>query len=409
MRARRTAALAALLGLSLAIASPGGLAQGKPDAPRPSAPPRAGVGVTLDLGILFRLLAPGLGGAQTDPGGPHVPGRVIMLREGANATVETTRVPEAREAARFRLEALDLTLVEFAVEPGAESAVVDALARALPDAVVDRMAWLDPQQGLPARLYAAAAIRLPTPMPSPQSGRPRLGVIDAAPSQDLPLAGTLRIERFDGDAPGHEHADAVLCLLACRADAGSGFRGLLPEADITLIAILGRAPGDRLRGSTLGLAQALDRLLALRVPVVNLSLGGAGDTVQRAIVERALARGLVLVAAAGNAGPEAPPVYPAAWPGVIAVAAHDAADRPYDRGNRGDYIALAAPGVELWLPLDGGRYVSGTSFAAPIVAARLAWAAARGEPVALGALCARARDLGPPGRDPVFGCGALLW
>jgi hypothetical protein len=409
MRTRRTAAVAALLGLSLAIASPPTAAQGKPDAPRPSAGPRGGVGVTLDLGSLFRLLAPTLGGTQSDPGAPHVPGRLLVLRAGANATVETTRVPEAREAARFRLEALDLTLVEFAVEPGAESAAVDALARALPDAVVDRMAWLDPQQGPAARLYAAAAIRLPTPMPLPEGGRPRLGVIDAAPTQDLPLAGTLRIERFDGDAPGHAHADAVLCLLACRADADSGFRGLLPEADITLIAILERAPGDRLRGSTLGLARALDRLLALRVPVANLSLGGAGDAVQRAIVERALGRGLVLIAAAGNGGPDAPPVYPAAWPGVIAVAAHDAADRPYARGNRGDYVTLAAPGVELWLPLDGGRYVSGTSFAAPMVAARLAWAAARGEPVTPGALCGRARDLGAPGRDPVFGCGALVW
>lgn len=403
----------ALAGLAAALLlAAGAAAQGKPEPTRP--PPggggsggvRGGVGITIDLGSLFRRLVPPTAPAQSDDA-THVPGRVLVLSEGATPAPDPSSLPPgAREAGRYALDALGMTLVEFEVPPGAEADAAQVLEQAAPGSIVDRPAWLDPQQGAPARLYAAAAIRLPA---LPTGSRPRLGVIDAAPTRALPLAGSLVVERLDGEANGHAHADAVLCLIACRADPTSGFGGLLPDADLVLIAILGPAGGDRLRGSTLGLARALDRLLAQGIRVANLSLGGAGDRVQRAVVERALAQGLTLVAAAGNGGPDAPPVHPAAYPGVIAVAAHDAADRPYARGNRGEYVTLAAPGVELWLALEGGRYVSGTSFAAPFVAARLAWAAARGEPVGAAGLCARARDLGAPGRDPVFGCGALVW
>lgn len=118
------------------------------------------------------------------------------------------------------------------------------------------------------------------------------------------------------------------------------------------------------------------------------------------------------MAAAGNGGADGGLVYPAALPGVIAVAAVDARLRPYRDGTRGSWITLAAPGVEVWVPGradDGGRYVSGTSFAAPFVTAWVAQRLARGLPVDAATLCANAHDVPPAGRDVQTGCGLLQW
>ena len=102
-------------------------------------------------------------------------------------------------------------------------------------------------------------------------------------------------------------------------------------------------------------AAALDWLSAERTPVVNLSLAGPDNMIVALAVQRAAAKGMVLVAAAGNDGPAASPAYPAAYPSVLAVAAVDAHRNPDPEGNRGDYIAFAAPGIQIWTPShDGG-------------------------------------------------------
>jgi subtilisin family serine protease len=125
-----------------------------------------------------------------------------------------------------------------------------------------------------------------------------------------------------------------------------------------------------------------------------------------------LGQGHILVAAAGNGGPGAPPVYPAAYPGVIAVTALDGRLKPFRRANRGDYVQFAAPGVDLVVADTRGRQnrQSGTSLAAPFVTAFLAAEAEQGtdgSTTPLDALRAKARDLGMPGRDPVFGWGLV--
>ena len=77
----------------------------------------------------------------------------------------------------------------------------------------------------------------------------------------------------------------------------------------------------------------------------------------------------MLIAAAGNAGAKSPPLYPAANPNVIAVSATDQQDKLFSASNRGNYIALAAPGVDIFLPAPDGKYqmTSGTSFSAAYV------------------------------------------
>jgi subtilisin family serine protease len=119
-------------------------------------------------------------------------------------------------------------------------------------------------------------------------------------------------------------------------------------------------------GSTATLAKALDRAIARAVDVLNLSFAGPRDQLVARLIRRALAQGIVVVAAAGNDGPDASPLYPAAYDGVIAVAATDHRDRPYVHGARGRHISVAAPGVDVVTTQPGETiaYVSGTSMAA---------------------------------------------
>jgi subtilisin family serine protease len=73
----------------------------------------------------------------------------------------------------------------------------------------------------------------------------------------------------------------------------------------------------------------------------------------------------VLIAAAGNAGTKSPPLYPGADPNVIAVTATDVDDKLFPGANRGRYIAVAAPGVDILVPAPDNSYqlTTGTSVA----------------------------------------------
>lgn len=158
------------------------------------------------------------------------------------------------------------------------------------------------------------------------------------------------------------------------------------------------------------LARALEWLVAARVPVVNMSLAGPRNAILDRLITQSVSRGTLIVAAAGNGGPGAPPAYPAALGQVVAVTAVDNRDRVYRYANQGSYITVAARGVDEPAADSGGGIsrFSGTSFATPHVAAWLARCLRDDRPV----MCARilrttARDLGEPGRDPVYGHGLL--
>ena len=118
-----------------------------------------------------------------------------------------------------------------------------------------------------------------------------------------------------------------------------------------------------------------------------------------------------MIAAAGNLGPTAPPQYPGAAPNVIAVSATDASDRIFTGSNRGSYIAIAAPGVNVQVPAPGGLYqvTSGTSFAAAYISGVAALVLERKPSLAPDevrqVLQSSAKDLGPRGRDDQFGAG----
>ncbi len=140
-----------------------------------------------------------------------------------------------------------------------------------------------------------------------------------------------------------------------------------------------------------------------------MSFSGPQDPAIARAIARMSKKGTVFVAAAGNMGPNAPPSYPAAYPQVIAVTAVNRNGNNYSKANRGSHIDVSAPGVDILtaLPKAQQGYKTGTSFAAPFVTAILA---TQGDLAFTGAKAKlmpqlSVRDLGPPGRDPMYGSG----
>lgn len=245
----------------------------------------------------------------------------------------------------------------------------------------------------------------------------RIGVIDTAVDLRHPaLSGQAIVIRSflpAGVPPARlDHGTAVAVLLAGNTQA-DGFAGLLPGAGLTIAEIFHAAGKGRARATTERVALALDWLGAQGARLVNLSLAGPRDPVLELVVGQAAQAGMTLVAAAGNAGPDAPPRFPAAHEAVIAVTAVDAGLKAYKKANRGDYIDFAAPGVDLWSASagGGGRYHSGTSFAVPFVTAALAVGRISSPGLSSEQLVSQlhrgARDLGPAGKDPVYGSGLI--
>ena len=157
--------------------------------------------------------------------------------------------------------------------------------------------------------------------------------------------------------------------------------------------------------------KGLDYAAAHGAQIVNMSFAGPKDALIERGIAAAAARGIVMVAASGNAGPKSPPLYPGANPNVIAVSATDAQDRLFAASNRGGYVALAAPGVDIFLPAPDDKYqmTSGTSFSAAYVSGLVALMLERNpalKPDEVRAILTKtARDLGAPGRDDLFGAG----
>ncbi len=204
-----------------------------------------------------------------------------------------------------------------------------------------------------------------------------------------------------------EHGTAVASLMVGRAAAlhGAAPGSVLYAADV----FCGLATG----GAVDSVAQALAWLVGARVPVINVSLVGPPNRALAGIVSEVLARGYLIVAAVGNDGPASPPLYPAAWPGVVGVTAVDARGRVLVEACRGSQVKFAAPGADMAAAQPQGGYalVRGTSFASPIVAGLLALGLSTPDRAqaqeAVAALARRAQDLGAPGWDPVYGYGLV--
>jgi thermitase len=319
--------------------------------------------------------------------------------------------------------------LSVSLEPGGTRADADRLAASLGGRVVDAIPQLRAYLiEMPARVRAHAALRELAADPLVRSARPNardeldwdiddtyrhllphlselgafeawdttrgdpevvIGIVDSGVLLDHPdLAGRVVPGRdvADGDDDPTDtvgHGTLVAGIAGAAANNATGVAGICPACTLLVVKALRDNQTSLTKfESAQGIVWAVDH----GADVLNLSFGGeTDDPVQAAAVEYAIARGVVVVASAGNRSAEAPQ-FPAAYDGVVAVAATDDPYRLWEGSSFGPWVDLAAPGVRIFSTLHDGTYTygTGTSFAAPMVAAAagLALAAAPGAPAA---------------------------
>ena len=221
-----------------------------------------------------------------------------------------------------------------------------------------------------------------------------IGMVDGGVAAH-PCLATAAIEQR-GFAPGGPkptgHGTAIASLLV---GSDGGFAGAARGRPLLVADVYG---GQAAAGSAEAIVDGLGWLAGRKARVVTISLVGPPNQLLERAVDALRAQGILVVAAVGNDGPAAPPLYPASYPGVIAVTAVDARDRALLEAGRASHLDFAAPGADMAAASPGRGYsvVRGTSFAAPLVAARLALAGGDATR-ALAAVSAEAR----PGRGEV--------
>jgi subtilisin family serine protease len=241
----------------------------------------------------------------------------------------------------------------------------------------------------------------------------KIAVLDTAADGGQPaLKGAIEAE-FDGmpDIPvkDRSHGTAVAGLIAGRAPMA----GAAPEARLLIARVFDKTSNVNPQTHSYMILRGLDWAVSNGAGIINMSFAGPKNALISQAIGTASRQGLTLIAAAGNSGPGAPYAYPAADEGVIAVTATDEDDLIYDQANRGRYVLVAAPGVDVLAPAPNGRanLVTGTSFAAALVSG-LAALAKQTDPAQDPRAFARrladtSIDLGPPGRDEIFGAGRV--
>lgn len=238
-----------------------------------------------------------------------------------------------------------------------------------------------------------------------------IGMIDSQVDTTHPALAHSRISVESFVRAGHKipdfHGTAIASIIAANAP---DYRGLAPRAQLYAAGVFEQDDERGEVASTVSLVRALDWLVTAGVDVVNVSLAGPPNRLLETALKRASEKGVLVLAAAGNGGPMAKPMYPAAYDTVVAVTAVDTRGRIFRLANRGDYLDIAAPGVGMLHARAGGGYAtsSGTSFAVPFATTAAARLRLLDPGVnVLDSLYRSAEDLGPPGRDEIYGYGLL--
>ena len=237
-----------------------------------------------------------------------------------------------------------------------------------------------------------------------------VALIDSEIDADQPdLAGAVT-DRFDagcGDAAPDPHGTGMAGAIASHIN----LLGIAPHAKLMAICAFGGK--GTLESSSTKIATGLDYAIKHGAKIINMSFAGPRDPTVAQELQIAREKGIVLIAAAGNDGPNSPPLYPGADPNVIAVTATDEKDRLFLGANQGDYIAVAAPGVDILVPAphSGVQFTTGTSVATAhvsgVVALLLAQKPTLTPEEIRAILTSTAKHPGAKGTDRKFGAGLI--
>ncbi len=332
-----------------------------------------------------------------DAGAPVVRSQIVALSPSAASLAIAQRAGFAT-ASQTRLDEIGLEMVVLTAPEGLSTREAVRRLRRLDPAGAYDFNHLYEGAGAPT---ATAAVSVAAAGEARAAGP--IGMVDTAVDTTHPaLAGaTIEQQAFAaGTSSAQTHGTAVASLIAGRAGS---FRGGAPGASLYVADIYGAGPTG---GASDGVVRALAWLSSRRVGVINMSLVGPANLAVGAAVKALSAKGIVIVAAVGNDGPAAPPMYPASYPEVVAVTAVDGRGRILPEAGRARHLDFAAPGADMAAAKPGGAFadVRGTSFAAPIVTGLLAVelaGAGRTRASALEAVAGRAK------RGPGYGRGLV--
>jgi subtilisin family serine protease len=261
-----------------------------------------------------------------------------------------------------------------------------------------------------AAQYAVTQLRLPQAHALVRGMNVTIAVIDSGVDARHPELANSIADSFDalGSSEGpHTHGTGIAGAIVAHAR----LMGSAPEARLLAIRAFGSKGSKGPESTSYVILRGLNYAAEHGAQIINMSFAGPKDPLIERGVAATAARGILMVAAVGNAGAKSPPLYPAAYPNVIAVSGTDAQEKLFPASNRGSHIALAAPGADIFLPAPDEKYqiASGTSFSAAYVSGVAALMLERNpalKPSEVRAILIRtARDLGAPGRDDQFGAG----
>ncbi len=263
--------------------------------------------------------------------------------------------------------------------------------------------------GDPAQ-YVVRKLNLPEAHRITEGDNVVIAVIDSEIDFKQPdFAGAIT-DRYDagcGTTPPDSHGTGMAGAIASHRQ----LLGVAPHSNIIAICAFGGA--SQPQSSTIKIIKGLDYAIQHGARIVNMSFAGPRDPALSQALQIAREKGVLLIAAAGNAGPKSAPLYPGADPSVMAVTATDENDRLFNGANQGKYVTIAAPGVNILVPApDGGvQLTTGTSVATANVSGVAALLIAhkpslRPEEVRE-ILVTTAKHLGSRGMNPQFGAGLV--
>ena len=351
-----------------------------------SAGPTAG-----DQGSIVPLPTPGtMGASSAADDGPSEAILALPKDPSGQLPQDLELAPDTRVADSYWSPVVCATVARIAGPPGTP---IDQLVTVLPDG----------SALVPNDVYASAAAEIetldapetpevePDPYASLQYGLAVTGVrearmissgegvtvalLDSAPETDHRDLSAARIVPLD-DGPAGEigvHGTLMAGVINAIEDNGFGIAGIAPGAALVSIPVCRPTAGAGGRCTIYDLLQGLDQAWDAQAQIVNLSLSGPPNV----LLERGVARleelGAVVVAAAGNEGTR-DRRYPAAYPSVIGVGAVDREGRLFEASNRGPWVELMAPGVDVLSTVPGSAFAfgNGTSLAAAHVTGSLA-------------------------------------